>query len=203
MLTLDHYLIWSLLTLDHYLICSVLTLDHCLICSVLTLDHYLICYVLILDHYLICCVFTLDHYLICSVFTLNHYFFIPPALCLYPDNPHFTLMISASRPSHVRYFTLICRLPIPSNLWLYRINSCSYPSVLCFHRPLCAGLYPGDPFLLLILWFCKLTNPSLPALFCFHPDNPLVITYNLCFISRPSPFHSSNLCLYPTIHSSR
>jgi hypothetical protein len=64
-------------------------------------------------------------------------------------------------------------------------------------------LFPDDPFLLLILWFCKLTNPSLPALFCFHPDNPLVITSNLCFISGPSPFHSSNLCLYPTIHSSR
>jgi hypothetical protein len=64
-------------------------------------------------------------------------------------------------------------------------------------------LFPDDPFLLLILWFCKLTNPSLPALFCFHPDNPLVITSNLCLIPGPSPFHSSNLCLYPTIHYSR
>ena len=43
---------------------------------------------------------------------------------------------SASKPSHVRYFTLIFQLTIHSNLWLYRIVSCSLPSVLCFRRPL-------------------------------------------------------------------
>jgi len=32
---------------------------------------------------------------------------------------------------------------------------------------------------------------------------PLVITSNLCFMSGLSPFYSYNLCLYPTIHSSR
>jgi hypothetical protein len=29
-----------------------------------------------------------------------------------------------------------------------------------------------------------------------------VITFNVCLIPGPSYFHSSNLCLYPTIHSS-
>jgi len=93
-------------------------------------------------------------------------------------------------------------LTIPSNLWLYLIISYSHPSVLCFRRPLNSGLFPGDPSSLLILWFCKLANPSLPTLLCFHLDHPLVITSNVWFILGPSSFHSSNLCLYPTIHSS-
>ena len=52
----------------------------------------------------------------------------------------------------------------------------------------------ANPFLLLILWCCKLTNPSLPTLFCFHPDNPLVITSNLCFISGP-PLYILLICV--------
>ena len=85
-------------------------------------------------------------------------------------------------------------MTITSNLWLYRIISCSHPSVLCFRRPLNSGLFPGDPSSLLILW--------LPTLLCFHLDHHLVVTSNVWFILGPSYFHSSNLCVYPTIHSS-
>jgi hypothetical protein len=110
---------------------------------------------------------------ICSLLTLDHYVFAPPALYLYPEHHLFaTVKFSAFRPSRVRHFTLIFKLTIPSNLWLYRISSCSHTSVLCLHRPLNAGLYPGDPFFLLILWSCKLINPSLPTVFCFHSDHP-------------------------------
>ena len=71
-----------------------------------------------------------------------------------------------------------------------------------FSSPQKCRLYPGDPFFLLILWSCKLTYPSIPTLlFPFGP--PLAITSNLWFILGPSPFHSFNLCLYPTTHSSR
>jgi hypothetical protein len=47
---------------------------------------------------------------------------------------------SASKPSHVPYFTLIIQLTMPSNMWLYRIISCSHPSVLYFRRPLNSGV---------------------------------------------------------------
>ena len=102
---------------------------------------------------------------------------------------------------YVRHSTLILSLPSPlicDCIWLSLVHS----SVLCFRRPLNAGFVSGRSIFSLILWFCTPTNPSLPTLLCFHPDQPLVITSYICFIPRPSSFHSSNLCLYPIIHSS-
>jgi len=143
--------------------------------------------------------------LICSLFTLDHYFFAPPALYLYPDHPLFApVKYSAFRPSRVRHSTLIFKLTIPSNMWLYRISSCSHTSVLCFHCPLNAGLYPDDPCFLLILWSYKLTNPFLPTLLCFHsdhpssspliyalyPDHPLFILL-ICVCIRPSTLRAT------------
>ena len=73
--------------------------------------------------------------------------------------------------------------------------------VLIIKNTLKPGFVSGRSIFSLILWFCKLTNPFLPTLLCSHPGHPLVIIYNLCFMPGPSSFHSSNLCLYLTIHS--
>ena len=112
-------------------------------------------------------------YLICSVFKLDHYFFAPPAMCLHPEHALFAPpptppppppVNSASKPSHVRYFTLIFQLTIPSNLWLYRIISCSHHSVLCFRRPLSSPLIYGlySDHHLFILLICVCIRPYTP-----------------------------------------
>jgi hypothetical protein len=105
-----------------------------------------------------------------------------------------------SKPSHVRRSMLILSLPSPlicDCIEIYLVHS----SVLCFRRPLNSGFVSGRSIFSLILWFCNLINPSLPILLCFHPGHLLVIISYWCFMPGPSSFHSSNLCLYPTIHS--
>ena len=69
--------------------------------------------------YSVCVYRSSSVYLICSMFTLDHYFFAPPALCLHPEHPLLAPVNSASKPSHVRYFTLIFQFLVVSNYLLF------------------------------------------------------------------------------------
>ena len=105
-----------------------------------------------------------------------------------------------SRSFHVHHSTLMLSLPSPLTYDCIELSLVHSPA-LCSRHPLNSWFVSERSIFSLILWFCKLTHPSLPTLLCFHPGHPFVIVSNLYFINGPASVHSSNLCLYPTIHS--